>query len=58
MKVYSISEARKNIGKLIQQVVKSGEPLFISKHGKIVAVIMPYDDENECIVPEKCNKGK
>lgn len=43
MKTVGIAEARKNIGRLIDYVVETGESICITKHKKPYVMIVPID---------------
>jgi len=45
MIIYSITEARKHWKKVIELVEIQKIPVYIKRYNKIVAVIMPIDDD-------------
>lgn len=41
-KIIAATQAQNQFGSCLKQVIRTGEPLFIEKHGKSVAVLMDY----------------
>lgn len=50
--VFSLSEARANFSRIIDRVIYKNEKIIISKRGKKVAVILPFEDFNHIIDDE------
>ena len=43
MKEYPISEARERLAQVIEESGRSGEPIGLTKRGRVVAVLVPPD---------------
>lgn len=46
MSTVAVKEFKSKLSELLNQISESGEPVFITKHGKIVAKLMPCDEQS------------
>lgn len=56
MIAYSVSEIRKNWKKVLELVEIEKQHVFITRWGKVVAVIVPIDDAEKFLYKEQENK--
>lgn len=53
--VFSLTEAKAKFSRIINRVIYKNEKIIISKRGKKVAVILPFEDFNHIMDDELLN---